>query len=238
MATLREYIYDVKMLAHKNKISDDSRLTDRMIAFWINSQRAMWLQRQQNRSHRNDPQIIQSLGAVPVDIVDASEAPDSLKTGYSILRTTRKIPKTVFLDDLDDGITSVGSIDRMKYRYSYIPYKRAFFAGNCRYNSDEIFAFRQNNQDESYLYLFSGKDNQDFEALEYVSIRGIFEDPRDLADYADLDGVKKYTKNSDYPINRSMWEFLKQQIIQTNFQALAEMPTDTTNDAADEKIDV
>lgn len=238
MATLREYIYDVKMLASKMKISDDSRLTDRMIAFWINSQRAMWLQRQQNKSHRKDPQLIQSLGAVPVDIVDVSEAPDNLKTGYSILRTTRKIPKTIYLDDLDDGIASIGSVDRMQKRFSYIPYNRVFYAGNCRYNSDEIFAFRQNNQDESYLYLFSGENNQDFKTLSYVNVRGIFEDPRDLADYKDLNGVKKYTKDSEYPLNRSIWEFMKQKIIETNFQILSEMPTDSTNDANDIKADV
>ena len=219
------------------QISDDSRLTNRMIAFWIDSQRSMWLKRQENRVHRKDPQIIQSLGAMPVQIVDASEAPTDLPVGYSVLRTSRVIPKTVYLDDLDDGIAWVGSIDRMIKRFSYIPYHRVFYAGNCRYNYDEVFAFRQNNQSDSYLYIFSNKNNQELKFLEYINVRGIFENPRDLKDYKDLKGVTSFTYDSEYPLNRALWEFMKQKIIETNFQSLVEMPTDDTNDANYDKED-
>ncbi len=231
MATLQEYIYDVKMLAHRMRISDDVRLTNRMITFWINHQRAMWLRRQENRSYRHDPQLVQSLGALPVETVDVSAAPVNVKTGMSILRTTHKIPKTLYLDELDDGIYSVGSIDNLAPRFHYVDYKRMSWVGNSKYNSDEIFAFRLNKQSDTYLYLYA-RDNMELKSLAYVNVRGIFENPLDLQNYTDVDGVSMFdVKNSDYPINDAMWEFMKQQISKTNFQYLAEMPTDTTNDA-------
>lgn len=231
MATLREYIYDIRMLAQRMRVSDDSRLTDRMITFWINNQRELWLKRQENKSYRRDSQVIQSLGAVPLEVVDVSEAPSNLKTGVSILRTKKKIPQTIVLDDLDDGITSVGPIDKLAHRFSYIDYTRVNFAGSCKYNRNEVFAFRQNNQDESYLYLFSNDDNQTLKTLEYVNVRGIFRNPLDLQNYKDYNGVSVFTKDSDYPMNSAIWEYMKDQILKSDIGFMSQVRTDTTNDA-------
>lgn len=225
--TLREITYDLKMELQRNHLSDDSRLSNRRIRFWIKSKRYDYIKKRENKRHTRSPQIIQNLSPLETEIIDISLDPVNLPVGFSIIRTKEEIPQTIYFNELDDGIQSVGSIDQLQNFFTYVPYRDAHLMGNSKYNENEIFAFLLN----GYMYIF-GKE-QYIKALTYLNVRGVFSDPMDLSNYTDQDGNKIFSVDHDYPFHEDMWEYMKKELVQTNVETLYKVPTDTTNDASD-----
>lgn len=228
--TLREMTYDIKMKINRNILSDDSRLTNRLIRFWINNQRYKWVEREENKKYQHNNQLVQTISPMELIIVDSS-SDTNLPVGYSALRTKKKIPRTIYFNEIDDGIISVGPIDQLQTRFTYINYNDIFYAGTSKYNTKEIFAFRSND----YIYILS-KD-QYIKGLGYVEVRGIYSNPMDLSNYTDNSGNKLFTIDSTYPITSKMWDMMKDELYKTNFDSLINTPTDDTNDATELKKD-
>lgn len=226
--TLREITYDLKMKLQGNRLSDDSRLTNRLLQFWIKSKRYDFIKKRENKRYRHDNQLIQNLSPLKTKVIDVSLDPVNMPVGYSIIRTNKKIPRTIYFNELDDGIDSVGSIDQLQKKFTYINQEDAYLMGNSQFNQKEIFAFRLND----YMYLTSR--SMDVKTISWLNVRGIFADPMDLADYKDQSGNKIFSIDHQYPINDDMWEYMKNELTKTNIETLTQMPTDTTNDASDE----
>ena len=75
---------------------------------------------------------------------------------------------------------------------------------------------------DDYLYIFHA------EGMEFVTIRGVFENPEDVAKF-DCDGAC-YDDTSDYPIPMDMLQAINSGIIQGELKLLGITASDSTND--------
>lgn len=228
MITLNELTYDILETVRNHRIVDDLDIDERQVHYLIHNQRALWIRRELNQPGRNlDPNLIQDLGCVDLEIADRSECPD-MPIGCSILRTKCTIPTTIELHD-KPAITRVGPVDRLGENYSFVPYHQAVYSGNGKFNQRAIFAFLHNNR----IYIkASGLAGQ---ALEKINIRGVFEDPTNVDCFCNCDGSVCYSNDEKYPLNRWMVPFIKDPIIK-QFMLSQQMPEDNANDSNSNKI--
>lgn len=227
--TLNEATYELKMIIRRNNLSDDDRLDNRLVRDWIHGQRELWIRNEVNKNRMVDQSIIQSLGCVNLEVADRSSCP-SFTTGYSVLQTSQDIPKRIELNNWD-GIFEVGPIDKIARRFSYINISRARFAGNGQFNSKIIYAFPYGNR---IMLIAKDMESGSFlKYLRYIGVRGLFADPTEVASFTHVDGTACYSNDDDYPMNRWMWQYMRQAILEANFDLLIRTPTDKVNNAND-----
>lgn len=228
--TLGELIYELRGIIRRENLYDDDRLDDRLLKHWIHNQRSLWLRNEMNKPRSVDEQVVQTLGCVPLEIADRSACPE-FTTGYSVLQTSSDIPKVIELNNAD-GIIEVGPVDRIARPFSYVNYNRARFSGKGRFNQNILFAFRYGLR---ILVIATNMESGSFlKYMRYLKIRGVFENPEDVAQFTHLDGTTCYDIFSDdYPLNRWMWDYIRDMILKTNFQLLTTAPTDKANDATE-----
>jgi len=228
--TINEAIYDLRSIIRRNNLSDDDRLDDRLLKHWLHNQRALWIRNEINKNKTIDQQISQTLGCVDLEVADRSSCPSFL-TDYSVLQTVLDIPKTIELNT-SDGIIEVGPIDRIARPFSYVTLQRARYGGNGRFNSSIIFAFPYH---QKILMAAKNIDSGSFlKYLRKLRVQAIFENPEDVAAFTHINGDPCYTDDSEYPMNSWMWNYIRDNIIKFNFNALVTAPTDKINDADDE----
>lgn len=214
-----------------NQYADDSKLDYRMIDEFIINKRVKWFENLYNKFNKTIPNIYyQTLGCVKVIAVDQSECCD-IQTDCLILRTEKKLPSFISLSDgeLMDKVSPVGVVN---LPFNIIPYRRAEFFGNGRYNTKTVGVFLLNN----YLYLIS-KDKIKYPLLENISIRGVMRDPRDAYNFKTCENTPCWTPDSPFPIEERLWEYCKTDILSTDLQMKYNNPLDNNNDNQDNRID-
>ena len=79
---------------------------------------------------------------------------------------------------------------------------------------------------EDYMYIYNA------EGLEYINVRGVFEDPEAVAKFANCDqGNKCYDDSTtDFPIPMDMLNAINKGILSGELSLLASTKSDTTND--------
>ena len=78
---------------------------------------------------------------------------------------------------------------------------------------------------ENYLYIYNA------EGLEYINVRGVFEDPEVVSRFGDCDGQQCYDDSAtDYPIPMDMLSQINQGILSGELALLSSTKSDTTND--------
>lgn len=229
--TLNEIVYDLWETV-RPLISDDDFLDERKFKYWIHNQRALWLRNELNKNRTIDDNIIQDLGCVEVERVDASTC-CGITTDCYVIRTKQEIPVTIERYN-EATITRIGPVNYLvknktiNRTFNLIPYSRAIWANNSKYTKGAIYAFLLNNK----IHLISGK-SEDLLGLKYINIRGVFENPEDVAKFTTCDGsIPCYSDDTKYPINRWMLGYLKDAIIKADLSILMKQPYDTTNDAS------
>lgn len=227
MITLNQLIYDLWHVISP-LISDDSALDERQLSFWIKNQRSLWLHRELNKGFRTvDDAVIQSLGAVEFEIVDAIENSPYVGGSAKILKSKVKIPVAVELD-YGTAITRVGPLDLKCKPFKLVNYSSVPYVGNGKFNKNQIFAFLKN----GYVYLTSNCNNPAMKVLKYVNIQGVFEDPEDVGRFRELDGSVCWSYDTAFPINTWMINYMKDQIVKSDLKYfIAEQPVDKLNDA-------
>lgn len=229
--TLRELQYEIRMLLRNNKLSDDDALDDRNLERWIVSQRALWVKNQVSKRITVPSKLIQDLGCVKIELADAADC-CGFSTKCSAIRTAVQIPQTITTFG-GDGITRVGPINKLQDSYQYVPYERAIWTGAGYFNGPSIVSFRLND----YIYVVSKSDIDYFKYLEYINIRGVFEDPRTVEIFTFCSGDACFSPDSDYPLGEDLWVFMKGEIVKGNFGILTSVLTDKANDSAAKEID-
>lgn len=228
MVTENELIYDLWEIIRPN-ISDDDSFDKRQLSFWIKNQRALWLRNELNKDRTIDDNIVQDLGCVELEVSDRADCCE-LSSGCKILRTKLTIPNTIELHN-KTGLTRVAPIDKLQVPFSFVNYERAIYSGNGRFNSNQIFAFLLNNR----IYLTS-KSNEVLKYITHINIRGVFEDPTEAANFSHCDGTPCYTKNSKYPVNRWMIDYMKEAILKLNISASLQAVNDDINNAKADNV--
>jgi hypothetical protein len=66
--------------------------------------------------------------------------------------------------------------------------------------------------------------------LEKINIRGVFENPSELAEFVACNNQPCYTDDDEYPINQWMLPYIEAEVIKKFINTL-QLPVDNTNDA-------
>lgn len=211
--------------AIRSAIGDDDSIDIRQIKSDVHNERARWISRDIENKRYIQPSFIQDLGCVELEIADPADCCD-ISLGCSIMRTKKEIPDTI-ASKHGDGILRVGYINKTLTPMLYIPYSRVPYTNSGRFNKQIIYVFRVKNR----LYLVSDEDNDDLKLLEYINVRGIFENPSQVKDFVSCDGDPCYTDDDEYPITRKIRLIIEQSIKQIYIPREALAPSDTSNDA-------
>lgn len=167
MVTLNQIVSDLHLLAKGGLIADDDPIELNQIKDWVHDQRALWLRNELNKNRSIDDNIIQDLGCVEMERVDAAQC-CNITSDCIMLRSKLDIPVGVELHQ-KSAITRVGPIDKTdRYLYSFLPFERAVWAGNGQFNKNAIFSFLLNNR----MHLIGNPNNDILKIIKYINIRG------------------------------------------------------------------
>lgn len=219
--TLDEIAYNILNLVRGGRSNVSEHISLAQIKFNIKYYRAMLIRRDYARNGNITRHLEQDLKCIELEKTDGSKC-CSLPSGLSVYKSKEPIPKTVRLN-FKDAITHVGDVTGLKTiplveptTVQWLPYDK--------YVRKERRAYMI----EDHLYVYNAN------GLQFVNVRGIFEDPEDLSSY-DCDGTDCYDENFDYPIPMDMIQVITEGIASKELQLLATTSSDTTNDTAQDK---
>lgn len=214
--TLNSIIEDILLESRNNNISESDQLSRLQIEQWITEYRTLLIKRDIDRGKEINPMYMQEINGIQLEDVDASNSP-LIQTGKKIKSTSITIPKTIDFNQFT-GLLAVTDI--FGNIIQLISENRSKYIQNRKYTGSDIYAYIKN----SKLYFIGATD------LEYVSIRGIFEDPRDIPGYEDMD--------SPYPIPASMLMELKELIFtkEIDIVAISDSTNDGRNDVSNDSL--
>ena len=216
--TLNEIAYNILNLVRGGRSNNNDHISLAQIKFNVQYYRAMFVRRDFARNGTITRALEQDLGCLKLIQVDASKC-CNLPTECVVYRTERKIPKTVRFNFRDaithvSDVTGTGTIPIIEPNFvEWIPYDK--------YTKDKYKAYMI----EDYLYIYNAN------GLEYVNVRGVFEDPKSVALF-DCDGSDCYNDDLEYPLPADMLQSITQGITSTELAMMSGTVSDTINDAA------
>lgn len=228
MITFSKLIFDTLELLRANKIVDDTNLAERQIMFHWASQRALWIRNEYNKPGRSiDPEVEQDLNCLELIEVDAAECCE-VELGCIVMRTKHKIPSLLELHD-KVGITRVGPPNKFKLPFSFTSINKAIYSLSNKYSKNQVYAVLLN----GYIYLLS--NNHTLLLLDYINVRGVFEDPMDLQAFKCENGNNCFSLDDRYPIKSWMIPYIREQVLNQLGVAL-KIGKDDSNDAQEKII--
>jgi hypothetical protein len=216
--TLNEIAYNLLNLVRGGRSNNDEHISLDQIKFNIKHYRAMFIRRDFARNGFTSRHIEQDLGCLELKKVDATKC-CSLPSSCSVYRTIKRIPKTV-RHNFKESITHVGDITGTgtipivhSNVVKWLPYDK--------YTKKNYKAYMI----EDYLYVYNA------EGLRYINVRGVFEDPRDVALFNDCSGTDCYDDATiDFPIPMDMLQQINNGILAGELRLLVGTFSDTEND--------
>jgi hypothetical protein len=183
----------------------DHMLIER-IKFNVIHYRAMFIRRDQDRNNHISPILQQDLGCIPLEEVDAAECCD-IESNCTVLRTKYKLPTPIRLKGNSDfiyvgDITKTGPIDLVEP--DSLKYLNA-----GRYSKLGRYYYYLNDR----IYLINTE-------LDYVNVRGVFVDPREVAAFNQCEGADCYTDDSKFPIADDMIEGITMGLLNGQFRLI------------------
>lgn len=226
--TATEIIYAIreKLKAY----TDDSRYTDSYLMFLINLKRSSYIRREYNQLQRTfDSEVLQTV-CMQLEEVDMSVCPeckDLASTNCVVIRTIKKVPKTIELHSRNTliKVSPVGVFDK---NFSIVSLQKMPYAGEGKYEQKFVFATLHPN---GHIYFKSQQSA--YKSLDFVNIIGLFENPDDVADF-DCGGTPCYDYDqNEYPIEGWMVDIVITEIV-TQLANLKAIPEDLDNDTKDQ----
>jgi hypothetical protein len=222
--TLDQLAENILSIARVRRV-DDELPTLEQVKMWINDYRSIFIRNELNKHRAIDDDYIQDLGCVKLIQTDPSDC----GVGCVILRTENKIPKFVITHS-GLAITRVGPVDHTRENYTLIPFDQIPFAGSGRFAARQTFAYYLN----GYIYIRFKSPKLLQKNLKYINIRGVFEDPAEVAEFTDVDGNVCYCEDTTfYPVKKWMSTAIMNIILQERFGIIDQTPRDTINDGVD-----
>ena len=225
MISKNHLIFDILNVYRSGKQSDDENISERQVGFWVNNTRALLVKRELDKENYVSPDLVQTIGCVEVELVDASEC-GCFEVGCKILRSKKPIPK-LLENSSRTMLTRVGPIQIGSAPYALIPYERAQWVSSARYQVVPK-AFLHN----GFIYIIP--NNPKLNTMKVIAISGIFENPEDLEGFnkcEDGTGGPCYSDDDIYPITNWMIEPLKDMIFKNNLRIEYQTPSDNLGNA-------
>ncbi len=219
MLTKKHLVYDLLGILNHGRPNDDLSLSNSQVSFWIDNTRAELIRNSLNKGQSLNPDIVQIIPCLEVQIVDASECPCEAQ-GCTILRTKLQLPSTIETNQ-QNMITQIGSSLIPGKPFSIIPFSRAGYANYSRFSKTGTKVFVHNR----YVYLITDT------MYDKITVSGVFQFPEDLNGYSDCSGASCYTDDSPYPMSNHMIETMKKMILDTNIKVFMTTQEDKVNDA-------
>ena len=216
--TLNEIAYNLLNLVRGGRSSNDENISLDQIKFNIKHYRAMFIRRDYTKNGFTSRHVEQDLGCIKLQRVDATKC-CSLPSECIVAQGEDAIPKTIRYN-FDEAITYVGDVTRtgtipvvQSNTIQFLPYDK--------YTNKKLKAYMI----ENYLYIYNA------EGLEYINVRGVFEDPEIVSKFGDCNGAKCSDDSAtDYPIPMDMLSQINQGILSGELALLSSTKSDTTND--------
>ena len=213
--TLNEIAYNLLNLIRGGKSNDDENISLEQIKFNIQHYRAVLVRRDFARNGIVTRQLEQNLGCLELEKVDGSQC-CGLEVGCDVYRTKVAIPRTIRFN-FEDAITFVGAVDGLT-RIPLVSSSIIKFLQYDKYTHSNKKAYMI----DDYLYIFNA------EGMEFVNVRGVFENPEDLAKF-DCDGAC-YDEDSEYPLPADMLQAINAGFMNGELRMIGLTVSDTTND--------
>jgi len=227
--TLRTITTDLLHIIRAANISSSEPISLRQLEDWVHQYRSILLKRDLDKGKKPNPDYIQEIGNVRLEKVDLSG--DDLTTlgvesGSFIYRTTLEIPKTIDLN-FTSGFTYIGTPTGNTIQL--VPEGRVEWQKYKKYTGATKLCFLRN----GHIYVVNS------EALEFITIRGIFEIPSEVGRFVNpITDQPYFNLDSKYPIPNNLIPALKDMIVQKELKIEATAPTDVRNDDMSNPINV
>ena len=231
MVTLNTIAYNIlKNYRIQTKVSDD--LDIRYIYQWVNNARAKYVKQRLDKStFEIDQSLVQSLGAVELELVDSSIAMSlstPLPADKYFLRTKLPIPKTIDRSGHPGTFVRIGPADRYELKYKVLTHEDALSFGFGKFNKKDVCAFVIDDK----VYLCSR--DMTIKNLKWIDIRGVFQDAMAAGLFTNV----TYDENSAYPIGEDMVHDIEKLIYTEKLAPLSGEKEDTNNNGANDIINV
>lgn len=234
--TLTEMIYEVWEILRRN-IVDDDEIDERLIKKMIIDQRQLWLSNTLSKGELNEngaggsasgalwgyERYIQTIEGAELEsfLCDNSVAP-CIDTMY-LCRTIELVPDMLTLKGYPAVVRLLPYDCFFDIKIEFNSFDRARYGGNGKFNTNQVFSFYRDG-----LLYFACKDSTTIDALQYITIDGIFADPTEVPNWDD--------DTSRFPIDGKIWEYMLPAIIEKLSIKLKGFE-DKTNDSEDQELD-
>lgn len=222
--TLNEIAYDLLNLIRAGRSAASETISIDQIKFWVVNTRAQLIRNEANKQRTIDPELIQDLGCLEVEAVDAALC-CNISVDCNVVRTKKRIPGFIEINQ-KPLITRVGPINRTSPQYDLIPIERLPFEFQNKFTKNQIKSYIHGD----YIYLAGHKDNPDVFTLSHINVAGVFEDPRSITDF-ECENEPCYTDDGSFKIKRWMIEQMKAQILELDLKVIASSYIDKTSDS-------
>lgn len=210
--TLDEIAYNLLNILRGGRSSNDEHISINQIKFNVQHYRAMFIRRDYAKHGIVSKTLEQDLGCIPLIKVDGSRC-CNLPSDCPVYRTDVKMPKPVRFN-LQDAFTFIGKPDGTGAIPKVEPYMVEFLMYD-KYTSDRPKYYMI----DEYIYVYNPG------GMEYINVRGVFEDPREVHNFNTCDG-QCYDPQSDYPLPADMLSAINMGLLQGELQLLNSSPMD------------
>ena len=227
--SLNELSFDILEIYRQN-IKDSTFVDIRQVQYWVQTTRAKLIKQKLDKDSlfAVDEHFVQEItpnnNPVEMELLDSSIY-TGLPTNRFFARTKVAIPATIERNGYFHSFTRIGPADRLKESYPIVGYDHALLFGNGKFNTNIPCAFIMGDR-----IVLTSKNIQAINGIKYLSIRGIFQNPKEVQ----LLNDHLSTDDDDYPINLNMVDDMKNMILSNNFRFNAKVPVDTV--PVDEEI--
>ena len=217
MITLNKLLYDIKNIAYGGTQSDDTPISDRQVAYWINQLRAQFVSQALNKRLSIPDAFVQFIECIPLECVDKVECCNGSSEEFW-LRSTQKIPATIQRNG-KNTVTAVYSSDQNK-GFSETTYYRQRTNKYNTYTAHKPRWFFKDN----YLYITNDK------LMDEVSLAGVFEDPTEVSEFKKCDGSLCFTWDMPYPVTGAISSLITNTVLKEKMGIVLQAPRDDSND--------
>lgn len=178
--------------------SDDFSYPPKLIYYYLNLFRnAVTYEDRMRKSANNvDESIIMTLPCVELTKVDVVECPCAPASGCKFLKSKFKIPK--LLDGLPLSVVTLGSecdnCDPTIQEFDYVPWSNFQYKLTSRLSAQKtgLYYTMKNIDSEYHLYIYT---NSKYKDLKAVTLRGIFKNPIEVAEFPICNEIEKVICN-------------------------------------------
>jgi hypothetical protein len=218
---LDNIITDLLNIIRGAKVTQSETITRRQVEEWINQYRAILIKQDLDKSKMPNPDYIQEIPGLLLEVVDKSKEVD-LQSGFYHMRTVLTLPKTLDLN-FKSGFMYIGTIDGREIQF--VSEGRARWQQFKTFTGKDPLVFLRNKR----LYVNSVMP------MEAITVRGVFEVPTEVGNFINPNSEAATLSYRDaYPMPANMVPVLKEMILSKELGIISQAPSDNKADGNNE----